>query len=705
MSARFSSGGMILVLALALTISGFFPVLDAETAEANSTPGTSMPHAVLSAELAALLEDGGENESLTVGIWLRPVDIASVQQRVAKNYPDLLVDGVRAIEQTDMELYEKFYMEFLAELRKDIELAGAPLAEYLSSLGHASTFSSNAPILFTEMPFSEVPLLMLREEVSFIEYAGGRLEAAQDSAGPTVRPQFVWSQYTRGSGRTVAVVDCGRIDFAHTALPSGSARLPTGAKSNHATMIAGVVASRDATYKGIAPEVGLLSANMFSDGGCSQNVETSRQAWINSVGWSIDNYAHVVTSSLLEDTDGSMTITDRYADHVAFNLGRLVVQAAGNRAPGTECPDTDAEISSPGLGFNVLTVGGIDDKNTAHWRGDGRYTCSSYEEYTHTEKPELSAPAVSITSTRVDGGWDTGTGTSMAAPAVAGTVALLIADSSWLTTRPELTKAILMASATHNVYGPGVIDTQEGVGTINVNQAFRTLKNGWYSYGTLSNLALGQHHHWTVYAEANEVVRIVFNYLSHVGWSSPWGNDGLNSNLDMYVYSPQGTLVATSATSSIFEVVKFVAPTTGSYDVDIYVQSIPGGDDFEYYGLAWNRNPSFVFTGNIQRWRDSNQHSFLVPFKTEDLYVRLNMPGGTDFDLSVWDYYGQRTGGWTSTDPVTRKEIPNSEYSGYGASPEWVWVSPSVGYPLEVWYVGLYAYSGSGTYTITVYVY
>lgn len=386
-----------------------------------------------------------------------------------------------------------------------------------------------------------------------------------------------------------------------------------------------------------------------------------------------------------------------------------MVHAAGNRAPGTGCPHNDAEVSSPGLGFNVLTVGGIDDVNTAHWSGDERYACSSFEEYTHTEKPELSAPAVSITSTNLDGGWTTETGTSFAAPAVAGTAALLMADSSWLTPRPELTKAILMASATHDVYGTSMIDTQEGVGTINVNQAFRTLKNGWYSYGTLSNLAVGQHHHWTVHAEADEAVRIVFNYLSHVGWSSPWGDDRLNSNLDMYVYSPQGAPVATSATGNIFEAVEFVAPTTGSYDVDMYVQSIPGGDNFEYYGLAWSRSPTYEFTGIVFRGQDSPQHPFTIPYQGGDVYVHLDMPYYADFDLSAWDYYGRRTGGFTSTDWVVREEIPNSKYSGRSSRPEWVWVSPS-DEPYEFWYVGCYAYSlpsyiPAARYTITVYVY
>ncbi len=60
-------------------------------------------------------------------------------------------------------------------------------------------------------------------------------------------------------------------------------------------------------------------------------------------------------------------------------------------------------------------------------------------------------------------------------------------------------------------------------------------------------------------------------------------------------------------------------------------------------------------------------------------------------------------GGWTSTDKTTRTDIPNSQYSGYSADPEYVIVDPVS--TTGTWYVGCYAYSGSGEYQIKVTLY
>ncbi len=111
----------------------------------------------------------------------------------------------------------------------------------------------------------------------------------------------------------------------------------------------------------------------------------------------------------------------------------------------------------------------------------------------------------------------------------------------------------------------------------------------------------------------------------------------------------------------------------------------------------------YTFTGTISKGEDSQRHQFDVPSTATRIEVTLEMPDGADFDLSVWDDQGRRTGGWTSTESTTREDIPNSDYSGYSADPEWVTVDPVASF--GTWETGCYAYSGSGTYTITVKIY
>jgi hypothetical protein len=85
--------------------------------------------------------------------------------------------------------------------------------------------------------------------------------------------------------------------------------------------------------------------------------------------------------------------------------------------------------------------------------------------------------------------------------------------------------------------------------------------------------------------------------------------------------------------------------------------------------------------------------------------AQLNMPSGANFDLSLWDKRLRRTGGWWCGNATPSMDIPYSTPSN-DTNPELVQVSlpPQVSVPLEAgtWKVGVYDYSGSGTYTITV---
>jgi len=107
-----------------------------------------------------------------------------------------------------------------------------------------------------------------------------------------------------------------------------------------------------------------------------------------------------------------------------------------------------------------------------------------------------------------------------------------------------------------------------------------------------------------------------------------------------------------------------------------------------------------TFTGSLTSGTQSTQHTFSVPSGATKISVTLAMPSGADYDLSLWDVNGLRTGGWCSTDHSQKNQIANAVYSGYSASPETITVNPPAVF--GTWSVGCYDYSGSGTYTITV---
>jgi len=147
-------------------------------------------------------------------------------------------------------------------------------------------------------------------------------------------------------------------------------------------------------------------------------------------------------------------------------------------------PDPGLTLTIPSTTPNVISVGGYNSAlgNAADFSGRG---------YTFRDifvKPDLVAPAVNVLSTRRGGGYDTFTGTSMAAPFVTGAAALMMEWGIVLGNDPFLygqrVKAFLQKSAVKrsNIYHPNPI---WGYGTLCLKEAMDYLvKYNSYSHRT-----------------------------------------------------------------------------------------------------------------------------------------------------------------------------------------------------------------------------
>lgn len=214
--------------------------------------------------------------------------------------------------------------------------------------------------------------------------------------------------------------------------------------SGHGTHCAGIVAAvgNDIGVIGVAPQAWLYGVKVLDRRGSGYVSDV-----ILGIEWSIENEMQVISMSLGTSSD-VQSLHD--ACDLADDAGIAVVAAAGNSGD----TDPDSDVIYPAKYASVIAVAATDDTDTrASWSSDG-------------PEVELAAPGVDIFSTWKGGEYETKSGTSMACPHVAGTVALVLAADPELA--PDDVRATLQATADDlgeegfdNYYGHGLVDAEE----------------------------------------------------------------------------------------------------------------------------------------------------------------------------------------------------------------------------------------------------
>jgi serine protease AprX len=261
----------------------------------------------------------------------------------------------------------------------------------------------------------------------------------------------------------------------------------------HGTHVAGIIAgggqSSGGSRRGIAPGAHLVvlkALNTAGDGNVSQVIAAIDYAVRRRAAFNIRILNLSVAAGVYEsyNTD-PLTLAARRA----VDAGIVVITAAGNLGRDTTGVTQYGGITAPGNAPWVLTVGASNDNGTADRRDDTVASFSSRGPglIDGAQKPDLVAPGVGIES-RADprtvlyqtrpaarrwGTVRTSTepylalsGTSMAAPVVAGTVALMLQANPSLT--PQSVKGILQRTAeSHNRYD----SFTQGAGFLNARAA------------------------------------------------------------------------------------------------------------------------------------------------------------------------------------------------------------------------------------------
>ena len=473
--------------------------------------GLGFAQKTIEPELQNVLNQKGD-EMIGVNIIFKSQIDYDILRNVAKNITDKKVRRDALVD--ELKLFaEKEQAEVMSIL--NAEAKSMNVADIRSQwMTNYINCKASRDVIYLLSQHPDVMLIGLDQEKNMLW--NEKVEKAEQSKGTLtenitkINADDVWEIGYTGNGVIVAVIDTG-VNYNHIDLADhlwdGGAEFPSHGYNtydnnndpmdhfSHGTHCAGTVCGdgTSGTSTGIAPDATLMCVKALSD-------EGTGSAYTIQAGmeWAIEHNADVLSLSLGVPT---ATISEktllRNTCVTAMELGVVASVACGNegnmqwmnpipnnvRVPGS-CPPpwlhpNQADVNPGGLSC-VVSVGAVNYYDAAaDFTSHGPVTWQStdYADYAYQPgigliRPDVCAPGVNIVSLDFasNDGFATMSGTSMACPAVTGTMALMLEK------KPDLTPAeicmILETTAQQltpnksNVTGSGRIDALAAIDAI-----------------------------------------------------------------------------------------------------------------------------------------------------------------------------------------------------------------------------------------------
>jgi minor extracellular protease Epr len=260
-----------------------------------------------------------------------------------------------------------------------------------------------------------------------------------------IRAPLAWNK-TRGNNIRVAIIDTGIAKHPDLTIAGGVNTINGGSYADdngHGTHVAGIVAGRGRSGKiiGTAPKVALYAVKALD-----QNGDGYVSDIIEGIDWCIKKRMHVINMSFgLLESESSSSL--HAAIKRAYRKGIVIVASAGNSGSAYGVIDEPASYKE-----TIAVAASSKANQIADYSSRGKGIA-------------VTAPGSLIFSTWLKGAYKTQSGTSMAAPHVTGSAALLLAVNKAAT--PASVLARLQQSA---VRLKGYNALQQGSGLLQLNR-------------------------------------------------------------------------------------------------------------------------------------------------------------------------------------------------------------------------------------------
>lgn len=550
-------------------------------------------------------EDSGDTYSCI--IWIEDIDMEravragidaaemtrttySMNREYEYPYEVMDVNGQKVVEvnlaEDENDTYVQTYIN--AERATAAEMYADKNGEFVADTFSARTASVNyvssySPCVFADLTVDEVAELLAKDEVQRIGYWNEENASVDANSSDSFTSEEL--------GDLTTHLDIIRVDEAQSVYGVSGSGIRIGqiepgcpiettvvkrtgySTDDHSNMVYTIMSR-------VAPNATYYAASGDTDSNYRSGIE-----------WMIGQGVNVINcSSGWKVTGNNINVYDersRWIDHITYNHDVHFVKSAGN--------DGENKVSSPGMAYNIITVGNTNMTSTYPIVLSSSYNGAGVTRaFSRTFKPDVCAPGNYANSKRGL------TGTSLSTPLVAGTIALMCQAEPALKTKQHIVKAILAATTLKNTRKYVTTDAnfeKYGAGMIDARSALWAVYQGHYSTstGTVSSSSTTKNYSMTV-TSSDTLMRVALAYANRLKFNASTGHESLSGlsgtigELKLEVYSPGGSLVASCTTPGAnLKVVEFDPRPygTGSYTIRVTQTVAASEDRATNFGVAW----------------------------------------------------------------------------------------------------------------------